>query len=315
VNGVWVQPRPDLVFGDIQRAQEANNVRDVPIPGYWYDKDGVTPNDPCRPVPGEKIVHFIHGGAFVSGSAHPSQSYAGIPKGLLHHCPSIKRVFALEYRLLRTLPFVEGSFPAMILDSLNGYMHLIELGYAPEDIILLGDSAGGNLALSLCRYLVEYADEKSPSGANLPRVPSALVLLSPWGDIGDSYNYEGSKIENKKYDYIVGTPVNQEYISWAIGRRMGANVVNTNPWISPISKHVNGVSFRGFPKTFIAAGGLEVLKDQITVLKEKMEGDIGEENVEFYLAPLAVHDFILLHWHEPERTNGFRKIAAWVSTL
>lgn len=51
----------------------------------------------------------------------------------------------------------------MILDSLNGYMHLIELGYSPEDIILVGDSAGGNLTLSLCRYLVEYADEKSPS--------------------------------------------------------------------------------------------------------------------------------------------------------
>jgi len=46
----------------------------------------------------------------------------------------------------------------MILDSLNGYLHLIELGYAPADIILVGDSAGGNLALSLCRYLIKYAD-------------------------------------------------------------------------------------------------------------------------------------------------------------
>jgi hypothetical protein len=75
---------------------------------------------------------------------------------------------------------------------------------------------------------------------------------------------------------------------------MGANIANTSPWISPISKHVNGVSFRGFPKTFITAGDLEMLKDQITVLKEKMERDIGEDNVEYYLAPLAVHDFIML---------------------
>ena len=163
MNGVWIQPRPDLVFCDIHHAQEVNNVRNIQIPGYWYDKDGVTPNDSHRPVPGEKIVYFIHGGAFVSGSTHPTQPYAGIPKNLLHHCPSIKRFFSLEYRLLRTLPFVGGSFPAMILDSLNGYMHLIELGYSPEDIILVGDSAGGNLTLSLCRYLVEYADEKSPS--------------------------------------------------------------------------------------------------------------------------------------------------------
>lgn len=134
-------------------------------------------------------------------------------------------------------------------------------------------------------------------------------------DIGDSYNDGGSKIENKKYDYIVGTPVSQEYINWAIGGRMGMNIVNTNPWISSISKHVNGVSFREFSRTLIAAGDLELVRDQIMMLGEKMERNIGAENVEFYLAQLAVHDFILLPWHEPERTNGFEEIAAWVSTL
>jgi len=203
----------------------------------------------------------------------------------------------------------------MILDSLNGYVHLVELGYAPEDIVLVGDSAGGNLTLSLCRYLVEYADEKSLSGATLPRAPGALILISPWGDVGNSYEDTRSKIENKKYDYTVGSTLTQEYTSWAIGRQLDANIANTSPWISPISKHVNGVSFGGFPKTFITAGELEILKDQITVLKETMERDVGEDKVGYYLAPLAVHDYIMLGWHEPERTDGFRKIAAWVATL
>lgn len=251
----------------------------------------------------------------MSGSAHPSEAYSGIPNGLLHHCPSIERVFALEYRLLRSFPIIEGAFPAMILDSLNGYIHLVELGYAPEDIILVGDSAGGNLALSLCRYLIEYADGKSLSGATLPPVPGALLLVSPWGDVGDSHDDTRSRIENRRYDYVFSTPLSQEYTSWAIGRQMGANIANENPWVSPISKRVNGVSFDGFPKTFIAAGELEMLRDQITVLKETMERDVGEDNVEYYLAPLAVHDFIMLGWHEPERTDGFKKVAAWVATL
>ena len=203
----------------------------------------------------------------------------------------------------------------MILDSLNGYIHLIEFGYAPEDIILVGDSAGGNLTLSLCRYLVEYADEKSPSGAKLPRVPGALLLLSPWADVGTSHNDSRSKIENRRYDYIVNTSLSSEYISWALGRQMGANIADVNPWVSPISKHVNGVSFRGFPKTLVTAGDLEVLRDQITELKEALERDIGEDNVRYYLAPLAIHDFIMLGWHEPERTDGFKRVAAWVATL
>jgi acetyl esterase/lipase len=203
----------------------------------------------------------------------------------------------------------------MILDSLNGYAHLTELGYDPDDIILVGDSAGGNLALSLCRYLIQYADEKSPSGAGLPRVPGALVLLSPWGDVGGPYSFTEGGNKNKKYDYLLGSPLIQEYTGWAIGKKMGADIIKTSAWISPISKHVNNVSFKGFPKTFIAAGDLEVLKDQIVVLKERMERDIGEDNVEYHLAPLAVHDFIMLSWHEPERTNGLKKIAAWVATL
>lgn len=99
----------------------------------------------------------------------------------------------------------------MILGSLNGYMHLIELGYAPEDIILVGDSAGGNLTLSLCHYLVQYADEKSPSEVSLPRLPGALIILSPFGGVGDSHNNTRSRIENRKYDYILPTQLRQEY--------------------------------------------------------------------------------------------------------
>lgn len=315
VNGVWIQPRPELLFGDIKHAQEVNGVRNIRVPGYWYDKEGVTPDNSARPVSGEKIAYYIHGGSFLSGSAHPRATYSGVPKGLLHHCPSIKRVFAIEYRLLRNIPFVEGAFPAMILDSLNGYMHLIELGYAPEDIILVGDSAGGNLTLSLCRYLLEYADEKTLSGAHLPRVPGALLLLSPWADVGTSHCNTRSKIENRKYDYIINTPLSLEYVSWAIGRQMGADIANTSPWISPISKHLDSVSFKGFPKTFVTAGDLEILRDQIVVLKDAMERDIGEDNVEYYLAPLAIHDSIMLVWHEPERTDGLKKVAAWVATL
>jgi len=194
-------------------------------------------------------------------------------------------------------------------------MHLIELGYAPGDIILVGDSAGGNLALSLCRYLIQYAREKSIYGARLPRVPGALILLSPWGDVGRSYNGTQSKIENRRYDYIVGTPLSQEYTSWAIGRQLCGNIADTSPWISPISRYLIGVSFKGFPKTFITVGELEMLRDQIADLKEAMEKDIGEDNVGYYLAPLAVHDYIMLGWHEPERTVGFKKIAAWVAAL
>lgn len=93
-------------------------------------------------------------------------------------------------------------------------MHLIGLGYAAEDIILVGDSAGGNLALSLCRYLIRYADEKFPSELSLPRILESLVSSSSLllgGDVGGSHNCTRSRVENKIYDYVFVTPLSQEY--------------------------------------------------------------------------------------------------------
>lgn len=65
------------------------------------------------------------------------------------------------------------AFPAPLLDALAGYLHLTRtLGFPPENITLIGESAGGHLALTLSRYLADIS---------LPQ-PGSMVLLSPWAD-------------------------------------------------------------------------------------------------------------------------------------
>jgi hypothetical protein len=81
------------------------------------------------------------------------------------------------------------------------------------------------------------------------------------------------------------------------------------------------LDFKGFPRTFITAGGAELSLDQIRVLKERMANDLGEGNgvqegegkVRYYEAKDAVHDYLVFTWHEPEREETFREIAKWVS--
>lgn len=72
-----------------------------------------------------------------------------------------------------------NAFPAALQDALTAYAHLvIDLGY--RDILLAGDSAGGNLALMLLQYLTTtFSPAKTPS--LVP--PSGLLLLSPWCDL------------------------------------------------------------------------------------------------------------------------------------
>lgn len=98
----------------------------------------------------------------------------------------------------------------------------------------------------------------------------------------------------------------------------GMDAALRNPYISPASLALSAdaVRFKGFPKTFIVAGGAERLYDMIVTLKERMVADMGEGSgegqVEFYEAVDAVHDYLLLRWHEPERTETLRAIAKWL---
>ena len=48
-----------------------------------------------------------------------------------------------------------GEFPAALQDAITSYSSLLNMGISPQRIIVSGDSAGGHLAISLLRYLVE----------------------------------------------------------------------------------------------------------------------------------------------------------------
>ena len=51
---------------------------------------------------------------------------------------------------------------AALIDALAGYNYLVNtVGFHPTRIILEGDSAGGNLALALTRYLLEHRNPVS----------------------------------------------------------------------------------------------------------------------------------------------------------
>jgi acetyl esterase/lipase len=63
------------------------------------------------------------------------------------------------------------------------------LKISPDNIIVMGDSAGGSLAIALSMYLRD----------NGYRLPRALVVMSPWVDMTMSC---GSWDENSKYDVI-----------------------------------------------------------------------------------------------------------------
>ncbi|KII84163.1 hypothetical protein PLICRDRAFT_32564 [Plicaturopsis crispa FD-325 SS-3] len=304
IKGVWVPPVPDLVFGELSTWSTVANVHPIQIPGYWIDKSGLDIPLGQAPAPGEKVLYCLHGGGFISHSAHPNDLVAYIPKGLLRHVEPMRRAFSAEYRLSKTAPHEPSNpFPAALLDALAGYNYLVNsVGFAPADIILEGDSAGGNLALALTRYLVEN------HASGLPAPPGALLLLSPWVDL--SGHAPESTRTNLGSDYLGDTTEPASYPKLAYVGPHGIGAAEFNRYISPAGPHAQA-RFHGWPRTFVCAGGAEVLRDQIRALRDLMRRDIGDD-LTYYEADDAVHDYIVFEWFEPERTETLKAIAGWV---
>ncbi|KAF7974853.1 hypothetical protein HWV62_11091 [Athelia sp. TMB] len=317
VKAVWVEPASEkLITGSIATWASVAKVEGCRLPGYWIDKAGADIPINQKPVPGEKVVYCLHGVVDRVLTPPPSSSSAdipaNIPRGILQYCKPIQRAFSIEYRLSSTTPYAEsGPFPTAIIDALAGYIYLVHtVGFSPSDIIIEGDSAGGNLALALTRYLVEHVGHPG-----LPAPPGGMILLSPWTDLGFSHDGPTKSLDMLTMDYLGS--LNSMRGIWSRHAYVGPHGMGAamnNVYISPASlaPGAAAASFKGFPKTFINVGGAERLYDMIMTLKERMTRDLGEEQVTLYEAPDAVHDYICMEWHEPERSLTLQAIAEWL---
>lgn len=189
------------------------------VPAEW-----LIPTD-CRQ---ERVLFYIHGGAFV---ARTPELHAAM---VFPWCETLRsRALMVDYRLAP-----EHRYPSALNDCSQAYRWLLRQGVQASNIVIAGDSAGGNLALAtLQRLKVE----------GLPQ-PACAVLLSPFVDFTLSGN---SALSNARRDPIF-TP------AFAIGiRSFYADPLDySDPEVSPLFGQ-----FEGLPPTLIQVGSGEMLLD------------------------------------------------------
>lgn len=100
----------------------------------------------------------------------------------------------------------ENLWPAPLEDCLTAYTGLLKTGISPKEIVLMGESAGGTLVLSLALLLKEKG---------LPQ-PKALVALSPCVTQADQFP---SYTQNAATDYMLRTAVTEGKIKVVFGKR------------------------------------------------------------------------------------------------
>ncbi|GAA1482275.1 hypothetical protein GCM10009624_27150 [Gordonia sinesedis] len=133
---------------------------DGQVRGEWVFAAGTPPPSADRSA--DRVLYYLHGSGYVICSPRTHRGLVarlGRRTGL--------PAFSLDYRL-----GPDHRLPAGGDDAVRGYRWLLDLGYAAENIVVAGDSAGGHLALDL--LAVNHA-------TGTPQ-PAALVAFSPLYD-------------------------------------------------------------------------------------------------------------------------------------
>ncbi|KAG0282728.1 hypothetical protein BGZ98_006648, partial [Dissophora globulifera] len=154
------------------------------LKGEWIEATTVA-DDKHRPRSNTVILYFHGGGhAFLSPASHRD-----FVCRLARDVGPGTRVFSVDYRMAP-----EHPFPAAIHDAFAAYLYLTEPGHEafaldslgnkkrnqhapvdPRDLVVSGDSAGGNLAAALMLYLTNYVQ---PATEPKYVMPHAALLLS-----------------------------------------------------------------------------------------------------------------------------------------
>ena len=194
------------------------------------------------------VILYCHGGGYSTGSC----LYGRTLTAKLASTTSMD-VLSFDYRLAP-----ENPYPAALEDAEKVWNYLMLLGYGARDIILTGDSAGGNLALALTLRL-------KAEGRLLPR---GLVLMSPWTDLTSSGESHKTRAD---VDPVLDKAYIDRMIAAYIGETDKAGKELENPYISPLFG-----DFTGFPPVYIQVGDNEILlSDSVELHRKLVEANVS----------------------------------------
>lgn len=233
----------------------------------WISPDNAVP---------DQVLLYLHGGGFIYGasSMHMEMvSYLAQKMGM--------RALMVDYRLAPDHPF-----PVPLEDCVTAYRWLLKQGFSSENIVVAGDSAGGNLTIT---SLMKLRDDGDP-------LPAAAACFSPVADLS---NKEADF--NKMYDAVLHPRaarfMNESYLADADAH---------HPLISPVYGH-----WEHLPPLIVHAGGEEILRTDASRIEELIREASGEVEVTIY--PRMWHVW-QLHLSMPEAVESLDTIAQFLKS-
>jgi len=232
-----------------------------------------------REASADHCILYLHGGGYMLGS--PSQ-YRAVTSHLAKWAGA--SLFSLDYRLAPEQPF-----PAAVEDALLAFDYLCKR-FAAERIVLMGDSAGGGLALALIHALKQR---------KLP-LPGGAVVFSPYADLlasGDSVRENSERCAMFSAESVPRAA--SFYLQGADGR---------DPLASPLYG-----DFSGFPPLCIFVSDSEIIRDDGIRIAHKASA--AGVPVRLNIWRNQPHAWPAFYPLLPEAERCLREAAEWFGTL
>jgi epsilon-lactone hydrolase len=225
----------------------------------------------------DRHILFLHGGGYVAGSPE-------LYRHLLWRfaAAAAARIAAVAYRLAP-----ENPFPAALDDAAAAWRGLLAEGGDRRRMVVMGDSAGGGLALALALRLRDEAE----------RLPAALIAMSPWTDLaltGASLHRNAAADPMMNVAEVPGLAAS--YLAGADPRA---------PYASPLYGDP-----RGLPPTLIQVGGDEILRDDSVRMATRMRATGCAVALEIW--PRMPHVWQAFAPAMPEARRAIVRIGAFV---
>jgi epsilon-lactone hydrolase len=234
---------------------------------YWFrNKDNSNTN---------KLVLYLHGGCFVLGSVRSHGA-------LVSH---LAKELAVPFLFVEYSLAPEKPFPFGVNDVLRIYKN-IKNNFPQSEIIVMGDSAGAGLSITLLTKIEEHGYQ----------IPNFLVMISPWIDLSCANN---SITGNANRDPVLNKDRLLELASFYIGNQ---GILKVNPKENLPSN---------FSPTLIIVGSNEILLDDSRFIHNKISKT--QEKTKLSIYENQNHVWFLENIHSEQSKKAIQEIKTFLS--
>lgn len=267
-----------------------------------------------------KFVYFFHGGGYITPaiSGHFEWVLQAYVMGLPKEGERVAVAF-LQYTLTPS-----ARFPTQLCQAVSGLDHLFKKGIRPNQLVVGGDSAGGNMTLQLLTHLLHPCPLVEKITLSEPLAGSFLVSPLVSGNTSTQSFRDGAPCDmlslgifdqpDREMFHVPNTGVEgwlfpnwglQESKEFKEGKQWALMTDVDEKWLDGMSKVVKRV--------YVTCGKHEILRDQGINIAQRLRDDNPDIDVRLQVAEKEAHDFILLEGQRRDVGYATLRMRHWFS--